>query len=183
MTFGPLPIPGAFSVELVRRGDQRGSFVRVYCAREFEAIGLHKSIVQINRSYSTTKGTIRGMHFQLPPASEVKLVSCLRGSVYDVMIDLRKGSPSLLHWHAETLQEADDRILIVPEGVAHGFQTLTDEAELLYFHTALYSPEHEAGVRYDDPLVHIGWPLVPSEVSKRDESHPLLTAEFKGIEL
>ena len=178
----PLPIPGAFFIELFRHGDERGSFIRIYCSREFETIGLRKGIVQVNRSFSKVRGTLRGMHYQLAQHAETKLISCLQGGVYDVLLDLRKGSPSFLQWHAETLQEGDDRVLVVPEGVAHGFQTLADDTELLYFHTAFYSPNHEAGVRYDDPRIRISWPLPPTGISERDAGHPLLNDDFEGME-
>jgi len=183
MKYAFLPIAGAYLIELTRSSDERGSFVRVFCAREFETIGLRKSIVQINRSFSRTRGTLRGMHYQLAPHTETKLVSCLHGSVYDVLLDLRKGSPSFLQWHAETLQEGDDQMVSVPEGVAHGFLTLADKAELLYFHTDFYSPSHEAGVRYNDPRVGIRWPQDPTEISARDAGHQLLSEDFEGIEL
>ncbi len=181
MNFVPLQLQGAYLVEQARHSDERGSFVRIFCAREFETIGFRKGIVQINRSFSKKRGTLRGMHYQKAPHAETKLISCLRGSVYDVLLDLRKGSPSFLKWCAQTLQEKDDLMLFVPEGIAHGFQTLDDDTELLYFHTAFYSPDHDAGVRFDDPRVGIRWPLDPTEVSARDRARQLLNEAFEGI--
>lgn len=183
MIFVPLPISGAYLVRLSRLGDHRGNLMRVFCAREFEQIGLRKPIVQINRSRTARKGTIRGMHYQKPPNAEIKLVSCLKGQVFDVLLDVRRDSPTFLRWHSEQLIESSDRLLVVPEGVAHGFQALRDNTELLYFHTAFHTPSDEAGVRFDDPKVQIAWPLEPTEVSIRDRRHPLLTPAFQGISL
>lgn len=168
-------------IRLSRQSDERGSFLRVFCSEELTGIGFRKKIVQINRSFSNKKGTVRGMHYQKPPFAEVKMITCLRGEIFDVLVDVRKGSPAFLSWHAVQLCDRSDDLLLVPEGVAHGFQTLTDNVELLYFHTSPYVSSSEAGIRYNDPMVHIAWPIELAEISERDRSHPLLNSEFEGI--
>jgi dTDP-4-dehydrorhamnose 3,5-epimerase len=181
MKFVPLPIPGTYLVHLERRGDNRGAFERVFCLSEFDSVGLAKPIVQVNRSFTQSRGTVRGMHYQLPPFAETKTITCLRGAVYDVIVDLRKGSATFLRWHGEVLRENDDKTMVVPEGVAHGFQTLDDETELLYLHSALYSAEHERGVAHDEPRIGIKWPLAVTELSIRDRGHDALPPTFEGI--
>jgi dTDP-4-dehydrorhamnose 3,5-epimerase len=161
--------------------DERGRFTRVFCRRELEQIGHCKEIVQINHSLTKNRGALRGMHFQRPPKSEIKIVYCLRGSVFDVMIDLRRNSPSFLHWHAEILSPDNRRIMYIPEGFAHGFQALEDHVELIYLHTEFYSPEHEAGLRYDEPRVGVRWPMPIRDISGRDRSYTLLDSDFEGI--
>ena len=162
--------------------DQRGAFSRVYCANELKEIKHTKDIVNINHSLTTRKGTIRGMHFQYPPKSEIKIVKCIKGSVYDVAIDLRKHSLTFLKWHAEILSAENMKMLYIPEGFAHGFQTLEDNSELFYFHTEFYSPDHESGVRYNDPKINIKWPLERTEISDKDQNLKLLNDKFEGIE-
>ena len=162
--------------------DSRGKFSRIFCRQELPQIGRDKSIVQINQSLTRKKGAIRGMHFQRPPMAEIKMVKCLRGSVFDVIIDLRKGSSTFLKWHGEILSAENMKMIYVSEGFAHGFQTLEEDSELLYFHTEFYSPEHEGGVRFDDPKVGIKWPLEVTDISEKDRSHPLLPSEFAGLD-
>jgi len=163
--------------------DKRGKFYRVFCKEEFKQIGNEKEIVQINYSITIKKGAIRGMHFQYPPMAEIKMVKCLQGSVYDVAIDIRKGSSTFLQWHGEILSAENLKMMYIPEGFAHGFQTLEKNTELLYFHTEFFNAGHEGGIRYDDPLITIQWPLEVSDVSKRDKRHELLSNHFIGVEL
>jgi dTDP-4-dehydrorhamnose 3,5-epimerase len=152
--------------------DDRGSFVRLYCERELERIRPGLRFVQVNRSVTLKRGTVRGMHLQRPPGAECKLVRCLRGGVFDVAVDLRPGSPTYLGWYGTELTEDNERSVLVPEGVAHGFQTLTDDAHMLYQHTAFWDRNLESGVRFDDPRVAIDWPLRVTAVSDRDRSLP-----------
>jgi dTDP-4-dehydrorhamnose 3,5-epimerase len=177
------PLSGAYVAELEPFADERGMFVRVFCRKEFEKIGFHKSIVQINHSLTRRRGTIRGMHYQLPPASEVKIIRCLQGNVFDVMVDLRAGSPTFGQWHGTELSRDAMNVAYIPEGFAHGFQTLTDNAELIYLHSEFYSPEHERGLRFDDPALGIDWPLPANAVSPKDEGYALVGEDFGGIEL
>lgn len=169
-----LELNGLYLLETEPFKDHRGQFARLFCARELAEIGLDKPIAQINHSLTRTKGTIRGMHFQLPPHAEIKIVRCLRGACFDVAVDLREDSPTYLRWHGERLTDKNNRALLIPEGFAHGFQTLEPDTELLYFHTEFYTPDCEGGVRYDDPAIGIKWPLPVCDVSERDKNHPLL---------
>lgn len=181
MDFDPLPIPGAYLVRLSPYKDERGEFSRIYCANEFRIPYLNKPLLQINHSVNRERGTVRGMHFQHPPQSEVKIIRCLRGRVYDVMVDLREGSPTFLKWHAVELTPGAYTEVFIPEGCAHGFQTLEDDSELLYFHTAFYNREKEGGVCYDDARIGIHWPLPVKNVSPKDQSYPKLDAKFTGL--
>lgn len=163
--------------------DARGTFSRLYCADEFRAIGMIRVISQINHSLTRRKGTVRGLHFQRPPHAEVKIVQCLKGEVFDVAVDLRRGSATFLHWHGERLSAADRNALYIPGGFAHGFQALSDDCELLYLHAGAYVPESEDAINAADPQLGIAWPLPMAGLSERDRSHPLLTPDFAGIEL
>jgi dTDP-4-dehydrorhamnose 3,5-epimerase len=168
MTFEETPVDGVWVIELERRGDERGFFARVFDDAEFSARGLASHWVNVNNSLSAERGTLRGMHYQLAPAAEVKLVRCVRGSFYDVALDLRTG-----RWFGTTLSAENRRMLYVPEHCAHGFLTLEDEAEAFYFTSAHYSPEHERGRRWDDPAFGIEWPFEPAVLSEKDRSWPL----------
>lgn len=171
-------------LRVVRRlplADPRGFFERVFCTEELAVAGFSKPIAQINRSRTSLRGTIRGMHFQYPPHAEIKLVSCLRGTVLDVAVDLRAGSSTFLSWHAELLSEENHTSLLLPEGFAHGFQTLSDQVEMLYLHCAPYAPGFEGGLHPLDPSVGIVWPEPPAFLSERDAGHPLLCPEFTGL--
>lgn len=179
MDFVPTPISGAVEIRHELRLDDRGLFKRQYCEREFAAAGLNTRWVQANHSATLGRGSIRGMHFQRPPAVEAKLVSCPAGRAFDVVVDLRRGSATFLQWAAVEIDEAVS--LYVPEGCAHGFQVLTDEAHLIYQHSAFYSPEAECGVRFDDPAIGIEWPLQIGTISDRDRSFPLIDNAFAGI--
>lgn len=163
--------------------DARGTFLRLFCAQELRPVLDHRQIVQINHSKTSRAGAVRGMHFQNPPHAEMKMIRCLRGRVWDVAVDLRAGSPTFLHWHAEELAQDDAQMLVIPEGFAHGFQALEPDSELLYLHTAFYHPPSEGGLRHDDPRLAIAWPLAPQDLSPRDLSHPPLTAGFTGVAL
>lgn len=177
----PTPLTDLHTVQHTPSCDQRGRFTRLFCEQELSAIrpGLH--FPQINYSETLGTGTVRGLHYQTPPASEAKLIRCLRGRVFDVAVDLRAGSPTFLHWHAAELSEDNALALFVPEGFAHGFQTLTDEVQLLYMHTAPWTPECEAGLRHDDPRLAIRWPLPVTAVSDRDCTHALIGDAFTGV--
>jgi len=181
MKFTELPLKSACVIDSEPFEDKRGLFERIFCEKEFKEISRSKKIVQINHSFTKEKGTLRGMHYQEPPMTEIKMVKCLRGSVYDVIIDLRKGSDTFLKWFGETLSSDNRRMMYVPEGFAHGFQTLELDCELLYFHTEYYSPDYERAVRFNDPKVGIKWPLDITEISERDMSHELLSGSFEGV--
>lgn len=181
MTFSPTTLEGSYVIDLKSFTDERGWFARYYCKEEFRKIGHVKEWVQMNHSYSRSKGTIRGMHFQLPPHREIKLVRCIAGAVFDVIMDIRKGSATFMQWFGTELSADNKRLLYIPEGFAHGFQCLTDDCELLYHHSEFYQPGTESGIRYNDPSAGIGWPLPVSMISDRDQNHPLLDSAFKGI--
>lgn len=177
----PTPIK---SLEIIERrpvGDARGFLTRVFCAAELSLAGWRQAVAQINHTGTRKKGIVRGMHFQYPPHAEFKLVSCLRGRIWDVAVDLRAGSPTFLRWHAEELSADNCRALLIPAGCAHGFQALTDEVEMLYVHSAPYVAESEGGLQPLDPLLAIPWPLPIAEISERDAGHPLLDQHFRGI--
>ena len=176
-------IPGVTIVETKSFEDTRGWFYRAFCRQELCSILGERQIVQINISRTEKEGAIRGLHFQYPPYAEMKLIRCLRGAVWDVAIDLRKGSPTFLRWHAEKLSSSNFYMIVIPEGCAHGFQVLEPGSELLYLHTAPYQPQAEGAIRYNDPKVGIAWPLSPVNVSERDASHPLTKSDFEGVTL
>ncbi len=175
------PLPGLRLVESTVRSDHRGRFERAYCEQAMASLSPRLRVAQANLSTTVGRGTLRGLHFQTAPALEAKLVRCLRGKVHDVAVDLRAGSRTFLKWHAVELSEDRPLALFIPEGFAHGFQVLSDEAQLLYFHTAPWSAECEGGLRHDDPALSIRWPLAVGEISDRDLNHPLLDAGFNGI--
>ena len=177
------PIAGLKVIERKTIDDSRGSLARIFCADQLKSAGWKSRIIQINQTITKKRGTVRGMHFQSTPYAEMKLVSCLQGEIWDVAVDLRKNSPSFLQWHAEKLSAENYRALLIPEGFAHGFQTLSDNCELLYLHSAPYVQQAESGIRPDDPRIGVNWPLAFYEISIRDSEHSLLSNEFKGIEL
>ena len=174
-------LAGVVEVKAAPYLDHRGAFCRLFCADELASILGSRRIVQINHSRTETIGAVRGMHFQSRPAAEMKFVRCLHGRVWDVALDLRRGSPTFLKWHAVELDSSSMRMLVIPEGCAHGFQVLEEGSELLYLHTAFYDPATEGGVRPDDPIAAIHWPLPIRELSVRDQSRPLLGENFEGI--
>ena len=177
------PLEGLLVVQRKPVEDQRGFFCRFFCAEEFQAAGLRKPIAQINHTYTVKKGAVRGLHFQYPPYSEGKIVSCLCGEVYDVAVDIRKGSPTFLHWHGEILSATNQRSLLIPEGFAHGFQTLTENCELLYLHSEAFHPQAEGALHIADPRIGIVWPIAMTELSERDRSHPVIGSDFEGLSL
>lgn len=181
--FTTLPTPISDLQILQRKpvGDDRGYLERLFCIDELQPILSGKTIAQINHTLTTNKGTVRGMHFQHPPHAEAKFVSCLRGEVFDVALDLRNNSPTFLHWHAEILSADNHKTLVIPKGFAHGFQTLADHCEMLYFHTDPYHPEAEGGLNVHDPRLGISWPLPVTGLSPRDAGHPLLQDAFSGV--
>lgn len=183
LRFSATPLAGLQIVDRLALQDSRGWFERSFCLDTFQQAGLQKTIMQINRTSTLQKGSVRGMHYQLPPFAEAKVVSCLRGEVFDVAIDLRADSPTFLQWHAEILSAENRRSLLIPEGFAHGFQTLTDNCEMLYFHTANYAPSSAGGVNPLDPKLAINWPLPFSEVSEQDKNLPMMLSTFEGIRL
>ena len=174
-------ISGVVVVQGSAFSDHRGVFQRLYCDRELAGVIGNRHIVQVNFSRTAQVGAVRGMHYQRPPHAEMKLVRCLRGTVWDVAVDLRADSPTFLRWHAVELTPENGRTLVIPEGCAHGFQALAPDSELLYLHTAHYTPEAEGGVRHDDPALAIGWPLPVADLSQRDQAHPSITRDFSGI--
>jgi dTDP-4-dehydrorhamnose 3,5-epimerase len=177
------PLAGLVVIERQRREDSRGFFGRVFCADELASVGFSRTIAQINHTLTARRGSVRGMHFQHPPHAEDKFVSCLHGEIFDVAIDLRRESPTFLQWHGEILSAANARSLLIPQGFAHGFQTLQDDCELLYLHSAPYAAAAEGALRFNDPSLHIDWPLPPADVSERDVAHPLISSDFRGIEV
>ncbi|RPI68886.1 MAG: dTDP-4-dehydrorhamnose 3,5-epimerase [Geobacteraceae bacterium] len=183
MKFIETPLAGAYVIELEPFRDERGLFARTFCQEEFCQIGFHKQIVQINHSVTRKKGAIRGMHYQNPPACEAKLIRCVHGAIFDVMVDLRADSQTFLHHFGVELSKDNMRMVFIPEGFAHGFQTLTDDAELVYHHSALYNPQCADGFRYDDPALAIDWPLPAGAVSPKDRGYPLIGKSFKGIDI
>ena len=181
MIFTPTEMAGSFVIDVDPFTDERGWFARFYCKNEFKKIGHSKEWVQLNHSSTNKRGTIRGMHFQNRPFSEIKMVKCIAGSIYDVIIDLRNGSSTFLHWFGIILSAENKKMLYIPEGFAHGFQCLEDKCELIYHHSEFYTPEAEAGIPFDDPKINIQWPLPTTNLSVRDRNHPYLNENFNGI--
>jgi dTDP-4-dehydrorhamnose 3,5-epimerase len=172
MIFTELPLPGAFVVDIERITDERGFFARGGCRKEFEAHGLISESVQMNIGFSPRKGTLRGMHYQVSPHGEIKLVRCTRGAVCDVIVDLREESRTFKRWHAVELSADNHRMIYVPEGFAHGYLTLAEDTEIYYNTTRFYHPESARGVRFDDPAFAIEWPRPPVMISEKDKSYP-----------
>lgn len=172
MKFVPTGLDGAYVIELEKREDDRGFFARAFCVNELGAMGLESTIVQVNNSASRYKGTMRGMHYQLAPKAEVKIVRCIRGALFDVIVDLREGSPTFLKWFGTELSAANRNAMYVPKGFAHGFVTLEDDTEAFCLVTEFYAPDRERGIRFDDPALNIQWPIPPTVVSDKDRSHP-----------
>jgi dTDP-4-dehydrorhamnose 3,5-epimerase len=177
MNFIATELADAYIIELKRFTDERGSFAQVWDAAAFERQGLPTRVVLINESYNRQRGTLRGMHFQRPPHAQAKVVRCIRGAIYDVIVDLRPDSSSYLRWVGVELTEENGRLLYVPEGFAHGFQTLEDETRVEYQVSDIYAPQLEDGVRYDDPAFGISWPLEVAVISPKDMRWPLYQAQ------
>lgn len=180
-TLGLTQLSGVYVIQRQPIGDVRGYLERLFCREELQPVIGARSIVQINHTLTARAGTVRGMHFQHPPHAEMKLVTCLRGVVFDVAVDLRQGSPTYLKWYAERLSANNHKTLAIPEGFAHGFQTLTDDCELLYLHTAAYQKDAEDGLDALDAALAIDWPLPITDRSARDQGHAPLTADFAGL--
>ncbi|MDH4581052.1 dTDP-4-keto-6-deoxy-D-glucose epimerase [Pseudomonas sp. BN415] len=181
LSLAATPIDGLMRVDCTSHRDDRGAFTRLFCADTLSPVLGERRVVQINQSRTRAVGAVRGLHFQHFPHAEMKLVRCTRGRVWDVVVDLRRGSPSFLRWHAEELSAGNQRMLVIPEGCAHGFQVLEADSEMLYLHTEFYRPEAEGGLRHDDPTLAIAWPLAALDLSQRDRQHPLLTPDFIGL--
>ncbi len=181
MIFTETQLKGSHLIDLELFEDSRGAFARTFCKEEFEQIGHSGEFVQMNQSYNTKKGTIRGMHYQNPPFGEIKLIRCVKGAVADVIVDLRSGSSTFLQYLQVELSESNHKMIYIPKGFAHGFQTLSDDAQLVYCHSEFYKPEAEAGLNYQDPRIAIDWPLPVSSISNRDREHPFLQPNFQGI--
>lgn len=178
MQFHDTAIAGVRTIDLDKRGDDRGFFARVFCQNEFEQAGLVRSIAQVNNSLGAKAGTLRGLHYQRAPHQETKIVRCLRGSLWDVALDLREGSPTFGKWHGEKLTADNRRMLYVPKGCAHGFITLEDDTEILYLVDEFYAPEAERTVRWDDPEFAIDWPIEPTVVSDKDRAAPYFDPSY-----
>jgi dTDP-4-dehydrorhamnose 3,5-epimerase len=178
MLFEKLKVNGAYAITPELKSDERGFFGRLFCEKEFAAYGLETRYVQVNNSSSTLKGTLRGLHYQLAPAEETKLVRCIRGEIWDVVLDLRPDSSTYGQWDAVTLTEENRIMMYVPEGCAHGFLTLTENTEVIYLVSEFYSSSLERGVRWDDPAFNIRWPFTPTTISDRDRQHELTKGTF-----
>ncbi|MBN1974468.1 MAG: dTDP-4-dehydrorhamnose 3,5-epimerase [Sedimentisphaerales bacterium] len=176
-------LKGLYLIETNLINDERGYFMRLFCRNELGELLGDRIIKQVNHSCTKQAGSIRGMHFQYQPKAEAKFVRCLKGRVFDAAIDLRQGSETFLQWYGCELSVNNRKMLFIPEGFAHGFQTLEENSEMLYLHTEFYSSTHEGGIRYNDNRVEIEWPISVTEVSERDRQHPLLSADFDGIKI
>jgi dTDP-4-dehydrorhamnose 3,5-epimerase len=177
------PLSGLKVVQRKTIEDHRGFLSRFYCAEEFSAAGFDKAIAQINQTLTRKRAAVRGLHFQHPPYAETKFVSCLKGEILDVAVDIRNGSPTFLHWHGEILSASNRRSLLIPEGYAHGFQALTEDCELIYLHTETHHPEAEGALNVADPRLGIDWPLPIDDLSDRDRDHALIDQNFQGLVL
>ena len=178
-----LPLAGLKRIERQRLSDARGFLSRLFCAEELGDAGWNKPVAQINHSYTAARGTVRGLHFQHTPHADMKRVSCLHGEVWDVAVDIRAGSKTFLQWHAERLSADNGYALLIPKGFAHGFQALSDGAELVYCHSAAYDAAADGALNPRDPMLAIAWPLQIAELSPRDSEQPMLDAGFTGVAL
>lgn len=176
------PIADLLVLQRKPRGDARGFLERLYCRDALAAHFAGGDVAQINRTLTRARGSVRGLHYQLPPHAEAKLVTCLRGSIFDVAVDLRRGSPTFLRWHAEILRGEEHRSLLIPPGFAHGFQALEDDCELLYLHSRAYAPAFECGLAAQEPRLGIDWPLPVSGLSARDAAHAPISDTFDGFD-
>jgi dTDP-4-dehydrorhamnose 3,5-epimerase len=176
-------ISGLAIVETAINRDIRGSFARLYCDNELSIVLNRRNIVQINHSVTESVGAVRGFHYQRVPNAEMKFIRCIKGRVWDVAIDLRRNSPTFMSWRAYELSAKNALMAVIPEGFAHGFQVMESGSELIYLHTAHYSPASEGGVRFDDPRIGVDWPMPIGDVSARDLALPILSVEFDGLEI
>ena len=178
-----LNLLGTKKIKKKKYQDKRGYLSRVFCYEELKKNKINFNIKQINITLTKKKGTIRGLHFQLPPHSEIKMVSCIKGKIFDVIVDLRKNSKTFLKTYSEILSEKNQKSLIVPKGFAHGFQALEDNCEILYFHSENYNSDYEDGIKYNDPQLSIKWPKNTTNISKRDDNFKLILENFKGLKI
>jgi dTDP-4-dehydrorhamnose 3,5-epimerase len=176
-------LKGCYLIDLDKNEDQRGFLNRFFCQKTLSPLLKSKSIRQINRTFTRNEGVVRGLHFQNPPFAEIKMVSCIKGEVWDVAVDLRKASPTFLQYYGVNLSENNPQCFFIPEGFAHGFQTLTPNCEMLYFHTEDYNIDAEGAINSADPLISIKWPKFIREKSERDSNHPMLDKNFLGLEI
>jgi len=183
MKIEKLKLSGAAVVDAEPFVDHRGVFARFFCEKELSEIIEDRHFVNVNFSKTLKKGAIRGLHFQYPPNAEMKLVRCIRGAVYDVIVDIRENSQTFLKWYGVKLSTENMKMLCVPEGFAHGFQVLEENSEMLYLHSEFYSKEHEGALNYSDPLLAIKWPIEPTDVSERDKTHKMIGDDFRGVRL
>jgi len=183
MIFKELNLKGAFLITPEPFTDDRGFFLRSFCSNEFAQHGLVNTFIQMNHSGTKTVGSIRGMHFQYPPFAEVKVVKCTKGAIIDIIIDLRKDSPTFLQWESIELNEENKQAVYIPQGFAHGFQTLTENAEIIYLVSQVYNRENEGGVRFDDPAIGIKWRLPVTKMSEKDQQIPYINSSFNGIDI
>lgn len=181
MTFKELSLPGVFQIELSPFNDDRGQFTRLFCKQELKSLGIDKDINQINLSHTNNKFSIRGLHFQYPPFAETKIIYCLKGKILDVVVDIRKNSPTFLQHLSIELSENISNALLIPEGFAHGFQTLENDTEIVYFHTQKYNSEFEGGLHYADPILKINWRNEPTDISDKDNKRQKIDINFTGI--
>ncbi len=181
MVFVETPLRGAYVIEIERQEDERGFFARSWCEREFAAKGLDHHLVQCNVSFNKRKGTLRGLHYQIPPHGEVKLVRCTKGALFDVIVDLRKQSSTFLQWFGVELTASNHKMLYIPKLFAHGFQTLEDETEVFYQMSAFYEPPAAKGLRWNDPKLGINWPEAHRTISEKDRLYPDLDASCVGL--
>jgi len=177
----PTKLAGVVQVRRQAHADARGVFTRIFCADELAGVGWTGPVAQINHSVNTARGTVRGLHYQLAPWAEMKLVSCIRGQVWDVAVDLRRDSPTFLHWHAQELSAQFGVALLIPQGCAHGFQALSDDAEIVYCHSMPYAPQAQGGAHPCDSRLAIAWPLPVQRLSQRDADWPAMAADFTGV--
>ena len=183
MKFNSTGLKGSYVIDVFPIEDERGWFVRTFCKDEFREIDHTKQWLQMNHSFTNEAGSIRGMHFQKPPFSEIKLIRCIAGKVFDVIIDLRKNSDTFLKWFGAELSAENKKMIYIPEGFAHGFQTLTGDCQLLYNHSEYYKPNVEDGIRHNDEMIDINWPLSPKNISERDQKFGLIDDHFEGLNI
>ena len=183
MEFSETKLKGSFIIETNPLKDSRGFFDLLFCEDELKEVGFKKKIVQVNRSFTNGKGTVRGLHYQNVPYTETKIIRCVKGAVFDIIVDVRKKSKTFLQWFAVELNSENDKMIYIPDGFAHGFQTLEENTELLYFHTAFYNKEAEGALNILDKKLNIKLPLNISEISKRDKNHKFIDNNFEGIKI
>jgi dTDP-4-dehydrorhamnose 3,5-epimerase len=183
MNIEPTKFSGAYIINTSPFIDIRGKFARFFCQQELSTVLGKREILNINFSSTEKKGTMRGLHYQRPPGAEMKLARCIRGSVFDVIVDVRKNSPTFLQWFGTELSAENMKMILIPEGFAHGFQSLENSVEMLYLHTAFYSQECEDALNCKDPTLNIAWPLEMTEISEKDNNHPFINSDFMGVKL